>query len=337
MESMEQESMNAEQKKSALIDLMATTSLELTPGGAAQIADFSQVVRRGCTIYVTFLPGSDFAETMNTVRRLQAEGYHPVPHFSARSIPSAAVLGENLAALQGETGITEGLLIGGGVDRPVGDFSASIEILRTGLFEKYGFTEIGLAGHPEGSPDISAADCAQAIKEKNDYVRQTDMRLYLATQFVFEAQPVLDWEKMIREQGNRLPIHVGIPGLATIKTLLRHAQNCGVGPSMRFLTRKPMDMLRLGLKDSFLGRHINAPDSEPSQLICDLLVGIHADPDCLIRRCHLYPLGGFKKTAAWMHQVQDGLFEFSGRGFSLAPSTLGDPEQRAFQGPNYLK
>lgn len=47
MESMEQESMNAEQKKSALIDLMATTSLELTPGDAAQIADLSQVVRRG--------------------------------------------------------------------------------------------------------------------------------------------------------------------------------------------------------------------------------------------------------------------------------------------------
>ena len=87
MQSMEHESMNAEQKKSALIDLMSTTSLELTPGGAAQIADFSQIVRRGCTIYVTFLPGSDFAETMNTVRRLQAEGYHPVPHFAA---PAAA-------------------------------------------------------------------------------------------------------------------------------------------------------------------------------------------------------------------------------------------------------
>ncbi len=329
--------MSTEQQKQALIDLMLTTSLEVTPGAAAQITDFSQIVRRGCTIYVTFLPGSDFADTMNTVRRLQAEGYHPVPHFAARSIASAAVLEENLASLQGETGVTEGLLIGGGVDQPMGDFSASIEVLRTGLFEKYGFTRLGLAGHPEGSPDVPEDACALAIRQKNDYACDTDMSLYLATQFVFEAQPVLDWERKVRGQGNRLPVHVGIPGLATIKTLIKHAQHCGVGPSMRYLTRNPTDMLRLTLKDSFLGRHVNAPSSEPSQLICDLLAGMHADPECLIDRCHLYPLGGLKKSAAWMYQVQDGQFELAARGFSIGPSTLNKPSNRSFQGPNYLK
>ena len=304
------------EEKQSLINMMSQTTLEVTPGGAAKVADFSSMVRSGCTIYVTFLPGSDFADTLTTVRRLKSEGYNPVPHFAARSIVSATVLEENLAALQGEMDITEGLLIGGGVDKPLGEFSSSIEVLRTGLFEKYGFTKLGLAGHPEGSPDIPEADCAAAIQEKNNYARDSDMRLYLATQFVFEAAPILAWEKRIRQQGNTLPVYVGIPGLATIKTLLRHAQHCGVGPSMRMLTRNPMDMLKLTLKDSFLGQYVNAPSSEPSELLRDLIRGIHADPDCLIQQCHLYPLGGLKKSAAWMYKIQDGEFEFAGKGLA---------------------
>jgi len=303
------------QEKQALVDLMGKTTLEVTPGGAAKVSDFSQILRGGCTVYVTFLPGSDFSETMVTVRRLKSEGYNPVPHFAARSITSAKTLEESLGALKSEE-ITEGLLIGGGVDKPVGEFNASIDVLRTGLFEKYGFTKLGLAGHPEGSPDISDADCALAIQQKNDYAKDSAMSFYLATQFVFEAAPVLAWEKKIREQGNTLPIYVGIPGLATIKTLMRHAQHCGVGPSMRFLTRNPIDMIKLGLKDSILGKFVNAPSSDPSELLRDLVAGITADPDCLIQQCHLYPLGGLKRSAEWMYKIQDGHFEISGKGFA---------------------
>ena len=307
--------LSTNQEKQALIDLMGKTTLEVTPGGAAKVSDFSQILRAGCTVYVTFLQGSDFGDTMATVRRLKSEGYNPVPHFAARSIPSAQMLEESLAALQSE-GITEGLLIGGGVDKPVGEFHASIDVLRAGLFEKYGFTKLGLAGHPEGSPDISDADCALAIQQKNDYAKESAMSLYLATQFVFEAAPVLAWEKKIREQGNMLPVYVGIPGIATIKTLMRHAQHCGVGPSMRFLTRNPLDMIKLGLKDSVLGKLVNAPSSEPSELLRDLIEGINADPDCLIQQCHLYPLGGLKKSAEWMYKIQDGHFEISEKGFT---------------------
>ena len=302
-------------EKQALIEMMGKTTLEVTPGGAAKVEDFSQILRPDCTVYVTFLPGSDFADTLKTVARLKQEGYKPVPHFAARSIVSATVLEENLAALR-DMDITEGLLIGGGVDKPLGEFTSSIEVLHTGLFEQYGFTKMGLAGHPEGSPDIPQADCALAIEQKNDYAKNTSMTLYLATQFVFEAEPVLRWEKTIREQGNQLDVHVGIPGLATIKTLIRHAQHCGVGPSVRFLTRSPMNMIRLTLKDSIFGQYVNAPSSDPGQLLRDLIAGIDADPDCLIKQCHLYPLGGLSKSADWMYRVQDSNFHLSGAGLT---------------------
>ena len=89
-------------RKQALMDLVRDASLEVTPAGAAKVTEFGEVVRNGCTIYVTFLPGSDFMETIRTVRRLKAEGYNAVPHFAARSIPSAKYLEKNLALLQGE-------------------------------------------------------------------------------------------------------------------------------------------------------------------------------------------------------------------------------------------
>jgi methylenetetrahydrofolate reductase (NADPH) len=48
----------------------------------------------------------------------------------------------------------------------------------------------------------------------------------------------------------------------------------------------------------------------------DLIEGINADPDCLIQQCHLYPLGGLKKSAEWMYKIQDGHFEISEKGFT---------------------
>ena len=138
------------------------------------------------------------------------------------------------------------------------------------MFEKYGFTKLGLAGHPEGSPDISDADCALAIQQKNDYAKESAMSLYLATQFVFEAAPVLAWEKKIREQGNMLPVYVGITGIATINTLMPHVHHCGMGPSMRFLTRYPFVMIKLCLHNSVLCQCATAPQPHHQDIFIDL-------------------------------------------------------------------
>ena len=68
---------------------------------------------------------------------------------------------------------------------------------------------------------------------ENEFARKEGLDLYIETQFCFEAAPVVAWERRIRASGNDLPIRVGIPGPATIKTLLRFAQISGIGPSMR--------------------------------------------------------------------------------------------------------
>ena len=280
-------------------------SVEVTPGGAKKIENFRDLLRPGTTVFVTFLPGSDFNDTVTTVKRLAADGMKPVPHFAARSIPNLKFFEENLKILQGEAKVEEALLIGGGVTNPVGDFSDSMQVLRTNLFQKYGIKKLGVAGHPEGSPDIKPAEVTKALLEKNAYAKEHGIDMYITTQFCFEAEPIIEWDKRIRAEGNTLPIHIGIPGLATIKTLLAHATACGIGPSMRIITRQAANIAKL------------MTTRMPDKLTRDLANYQANDPSCGINQVHLYPLGGMTKSSKWLYAVLDGKFNLTEEGFDL--------------------
>jgi methylenetetrahydrofolate reductase (NADPH) len=288
-----------------IIKFLENCSVEVTPGGAAKIENFRDLLRPGTTVFVTFLPGTDIKTTVATVKRLHAEGMKPVPHFAARSTPNRAFLEENLKVFQDECGVDEALLIGGGVTNPVGDFSSSMEILRLDLLQKYGIKKLGIAGHPEGSPDIPPAEVTKALLEKNAYAKQSGIEMYITTQFCFEAEPIIEWDKRIRAEGNELPIHIGIPGLATIKTLLAHATACGIGPSMRIITRQAANIAKL------------MTTRMPDKITRDLANYQANDPNCGINQVHLYPLGGLAKSAKWLYAVKDGNFKLTDEGFDL--------------------
>ncbi|MEC8515974.1 MAG: methylenetetrahydrofolate reductase, partial [Pseudomonadota bacterium] len=192
----------------------ADWSIEVTPTGAAKIESFRECLAPGTTVNVTFLPGTDPSDTIAVAERLHNDGMRPVPHLAARSLRNADQLDELLTAFTTRCGVEEVLCIGGGVDNPVGDFSATIEVLESGLIQKHGIRHIGVAGHPEGSPDISDDEVATALSAKNDLAARDGLQLYIETQFCFEADIVLDWERRVREAGNRLPIRIGIPGPA---------------------------------------------------------------------------------------------------------------------------
>lgn len=291
--------------KQAIIDFMSQATLEITPGAASKIDDFRTILKPQTIVYVTFLPGSDFAETIATVAKLKSQDMCPVPHFAARSIPSEAFLRDNLDQLQTRAQVREALLIGGGVDKPVGEFTASIEVMQTNLFQKFGIYRLGIAGHPEGSPDISDADIILSLRQKSDYAKANNLDLYIATQFCFAAAPIFAWERHLRANGNQLPIHVGVPGLATVKTLLKHAQACGIGASMNFLRKQAKQVARL--------LTVNAPD----ELVRDLATSLKSNndnADCRIHRPHIYPLGGLNKSATWLYAVQEGRFSLNKKG-----------------------
>ena len=280
----------------------AEWSIEVTPTGAGKIESFSDCLAPGTTVNVTFLPGSDPADTIAVAERLHNDGMRPVPHLAARSLRDPYQLDELLAAFTSRCGVEEVLCIGGGVDKPVGGFDATMKVLETGLIQKHGIRSIGVAGHPEGSPDITDDEIAEALAAKNALAERDGLDLYIETQFCFEADIVLAWERKVRASGNKLPIRIGIPGPATIKTLFRFAQISGIGPSMRFISKQAKNVAKLMTVQS------------PHLLIADLAAGMAADEDCLIRHFHYYPFGGFARTAAYADAIAEGNIELLPKG-----------------------
>ena len=286
-------------------------SVEITPAGAARIGSFATHLPAGTTVNVTFLPGSDIAGTVSVCRRLRAEGFNPVPHLAARSLTGRSQLERTLDELVTHAAVTEVLVIAGGVDRPLGPFASSMDLLETGLLERRGIRTVGVAGHPEGSPDIPAPELARALARKNAWARDTGLDVYIETQFCFDADTVAAWERRLRADGNRLPIRVGVPGPATVKTLLRFAQVSGVGPSMLFLTRQARSVTRL------------LAQQQPDRFVARLAELVAADPGSLVRGLHFYPFGGLAKTAEWVNAVSAGAFRPDGdNGFTVRGQAL---------------
>ena len=137
------------------------------------------------------------------------------------------------------------LVLGGGA-HPLGSFEAAIQLLETGLLQANGITGIGMAGHPEGNADITTTlgegALIEALKLKQAYAKDHGLKAFIATQFLFEAEPVADWAETLRDHGIELPIEVGVPGPATIKTLVRYAAMCGVGKSARFIRKQALNV-----------------------------------------------------------------------------------------------
>ena len=227
------------------INTGANWSIEVTPTGATKIDSFAAVLAENTSVNVTFLPGTDPNETIAVAKRLSDEGMNAIPHIAARSLSDKDQLDGLLKRMTSEANVSEVLVIGGGVDKPVGAFDNTMQVLNTGLIQKHRISRIGVSGHPEGSPDIHDDALAQAIADKNAFAASEGLSLYMETQFCFDAAAVLAWERAIREAGNALPIRVGIPGPATIKTLFRFAQISGIGQSMRFIAKQARNVAKL--------------------------------------------------------------------------------------------
>ena len=115
-------------------------------------------------VYITMLPGGDYKETAEQAVKLVQNGFNPIPHFPARSIESETQLKDYISICK-DGGVKQALIIGGSRE-PVGKFDSSIQLLETGYFEQM---KIGIAGHPEGSPDISDSKLEKAMEDKKPY------------------------------------------------------------------------------------------------------------------------------------------------------------------------
>lgn len=266
-------------------------SIEVMPRTADKIDYFRAILPEGTRVYIAHIEGTPIDDMVRTARRLSEAGYPVMPHFPARIIQDTATLGDWINRYQGEAGVDQALVLAGGVANPVGDFHCSMQLLETGLFDKAGFKHLHVAGHPEGNRDIDPAGSTKNVEEalrwKQKFSERTDAQMALATQFAFEAKPIINWVDGMREAGVTLPVHIGIAGPAKLQTLIKFAIACGVGPSLKVLQKRAMDVSKLLLP------------YEPTDVISELAAHKAANPDFNIAKVHFFPLGGIKTNAAW--------------------------------------
>jgi len=283
-------------------NLIADCSIETTPNVYAKYGTFSDLVDKKNSIYVTYLPDEDMNKVIDTAKKLTLEGYSVIPHLPARTIPNNKELEKYIQSLSEESGCSKILVIGGGGNQK-GSITSSIEILETDLLSKYNFKEVGLAGHPEGNPDVTQVDLDNAIIEKNKFSKKSDFKMYLATQFFFEAKSLKEWEKHLNSLDNNLEIHAGIPGPATLKTLLSYATSCGIGNSIRFLSKQALNITKL------------ATTRSPDKLIYDLASYQIENSDTKFKKIHFYAFGGIKKTSDWLKTVNKPDLSYNNQKF----------------------
>ena len=215
-------------------------------------------------VYITLLPGEDFRQVAEKAKELANLSFNPVPHFPARSIKNLDILKDYVMRCK-DGGVKQALVIGGSA-QPVGDFHCSLQLLETGLFEGF---RIGIAGHPDGSPDISDSDLEKAMKDKKPYAD------YIVTQWLMEPDPII---KFVYKQS--FPVHVGITGPMKVSSLLKFANTVGAKNSINFIKSnlgKTFDLLR---------------PKDPNDLIKKV--------KSVTSNFHIYTFGSLKETNTWL-------------------------------------
>jgi len=282
---------------------------------AKRIASFSQVdgLRRGTTVNVTFLVGSKIDDTISLCQSLQEAGMSAVAHLPARAFESLEGVEEYLVRLR-DVGVCEVLVLGGGADRPAGSLHEAMQVLESGLLQRYNFSRVGVAAHPEGHPTVACDVMEEALLRKAEWAQANGMELYYETQFCFEAEPLVLWERRVRGllagrlgAGAKLPsVRLGVAGPAKISTLVKFAAMSGVGPSVWFVNRYAKNVLKL------------ATTSAPDEVILGVAAHRSEEPGCLFQGLHFYTFGGLAPTVKWANSVDAGDFELSGMGFLVA-------------------
>ena len=217
-------------------------------------------------VYITMLPGNDYREVASKASELAKSGFNPVPHFPARSIKNKEELKDYVDRCR-DGGVKQALVIGGSA-QPIGDFHCSLQLLETGLFDGW---KIGIAGHPDGSPDISNKDLEKAMIDKKPFAN------YIVTQWLLNADLI---SKFISKQ--TLPVHVGITGPLKINSLIKFASIVGAKNSIDFIKSnltRAVDLLK---------------PKDPNDIIGKLKGKTN--------NFHIYTFGGLKETNKWLSE-----------------------------------
>ena len=280
--------------KNLLKNFLNNFSIEVTPRAVSKIENLSELIPTGTLVYIAHIEGTPIEEMVKTAKKINEQGYATMPHFPARIIKDEKTLKEWISKYQNEANVKSALLLGGGVNKPYGEYDSSIQLIESELFDLAGFEKLYIAGHPEGNKDIdpdgSTKNIDQALSWKNEYKNRTDADMAITTQFCFDSKTVINWANDIKNKGVDIPIHIGIAGPAKLQTLLRYSIECGIGASIKILQKRALDLTKLLLP------------YKPTSIINELAEYKSINSDFNIEKVHFFPLGGIKQVSKFVQE-----------------------------------
>ena len=235
----------------------------------------------GATVSVTASPAKGIEATVALCEQLQALGLHAVPHLSARMIRDRAHLRELIAWMEG-AGVDRAFVVGGDAKEP-GDFVDGLALLREMAEIGHPLSEIGIPCYPQGHAFIADAPLLEALRAKAAFAS------YMTTQLCFDPVAIRTWLAARRAEGLKLPVHVGLPGVAEPQRLLAISARIGVADTHRFLVKNTQFIARLIRSGGFY-----RPDG-----LLEGLAPVIADPASGIVDLHLYTFNAVDVTERW--------------------------------------
>jgi methylenetetrahydrofolate reductase (NADPH) len=214
----------ARERRAMGMQAAARVRLEVVP--SAQLpAQLAGVFPPPGSVSVTCLPHHGPARTVEASDALARLGYHAVPHLAARSITSRSELHSLLQQLRG-AGVSELFLVAGDRRTPAGPYSWSGELLEA--VQAYSpDLSVGIAGYPEGHPQLSQEQLAGSLAAK------APLASSVVTQMCFSADAICRYLQTLRRNGVELPVWVGVPGPVSIQKLVSMGARLGVGRSVK--------------------------------------------------------------------------------------------------------
>ena len=286
--------------KEKIISLIDGFTIELNPKVRHKINSIP--LEKKNNVYITYLPDASENDILETIEFVSKNNLTPITHLPARTMKNLDHVRQFLSQVRERTDSKKILVIGGGGNQ-LGQITSSLEILNSGLLEENDFNEIGIAGHPEGSPDISQETIDNFLNDKFELTKTKGLNLELVTQFFFDAAPFINWCEELTKKKITIPVRVGFPGPASFKTLLNFGLMSGVGNSINFLKKnssKVSDLLTKTSNDEML-----------------ISLAEFANKNSPLKSFHCFPFGGFEKTCLWLNELQNGEFSVENQQLKL--------------------